>query len=228
MSNSEEYTKMWKENIHPWHISGVNPYLNDFFTVMTHGEKINGKQILVPLCGKCVDLKFFYERGLAVVGIEWSEIAINSFFQENGFSYSVEEKVEPFDYKIYRHDERLQVLQCDLFKANQVLPNNTFDFWWDVAALVAILPEDRKLYLDHLCSLLRLTARGLVECLEYDPTVRSGPPHIIATKDFKNILNGRFEIQELSRKTEGELPAEYTARLVNDVVHALYLVQRIE
>ena len=56
MSNNEEYTKVWlsdyEKNFHPWHISGVNPYLMDFFTVMMHGEKINGKQILIPLCGK--------------------------------------------------------------------------------------------------------------------------------------------------------------------------------
>ena len=170
MSNNEEYTKMcladYEKNFHPWHISGVNPYLMDFFTVMMHGEKINGKQILIPLCEKSVDLKFFYEKGLAVVGIEISEIAINSFFQENDFCYSAEEKVEPFDYKIYRHNERLQVLQCDLFEANRILPNNSFDFWWDVGALAAVLPEDRKLYLDQLCSLLRSIARGLVECFE--------------------------------------------------------------
>lgn len=40
--------------------------------------------VLVPLCGKSVDLRYLYDLGHTVIGIEAIEAAAEQFFLENG------------------------------------------------------------------------------------------------------------------------------------------------
>jgi len=41
-------------------------------------------RVLVPLCGKSLDLLWLRDQGHPVVGIELSDIALQTFFVENG------------------------------------------------------------------------------------------------------------------------------------------------
>ncbi len=46
--------------------------------------------ILVPLCGKSLDLHWLYQHGHSVVGVELSGLAAKQFFEENGIQYTSE------------------------------------------------------------------------------------------------------------------------------------------
>ncbi len=43
-----------------------------------------GSRVLVPLCGKSVDLLWLVGQGCDVTGVELSEIAVRAFFAEAG------------------------------------------------------------------------------------------------------------------------------------------------
>jgi thiopurine S-methyltransferase len=60
-----------------FHEGRPNRYLTEF--VDTLGE---GRRVLVPLCGKTVDLAYLAERGHQVVGVELVEAAVIGFFAE--------------------------------------------------------------------------------------------------------------------------------------------------
>merc|ERR1712096_529266 len=105
MGASEEVNQMWQsrweEGRTGWHKEQVNPHLEEFFTHLVGGA--NGKRVLVPMCGKSVDLKWLYDKGMNVLGVELVEMPIKEFFNENKMEYTVEESLLLPECKIYRH-----------------------------------------------------------------------------------------------------------------------------
>lgn len=59
--------KFWSLEKCPWHL--CNPHVG----LLTYGDKLfdsKSSRVLVPLCGKTVDLKWIYNQGHTVVGVE--------------------------------------------------------------------------------------------------------------------------------------------------------------
>jgi thiopurine S-methyltransferase len=73
-------------------------------------------RFLVPCSGKSLDLKYLWESGHEVVGIEFVEEAIVDFFRENGIPYKREDSENGRIYST--NDGKLQVLNSNLFTAN--------------------------------------------------------------------------------------------------------------
>jgi len=82
------WEQKWQAKTTGWHMSNVNRFL------FNHFDKIESKsmpaRVLVPLCGKTLDMKWFYDLGHHVVGIEGCDIPIIEFFKEQGLSYNKE------------------------------------------------------------------------------------------------------------------------------------------
>ena len=64
-------TSFHRPDVHPYVIRHAPP---DFLA---------GKRVLVPLCGKAVDLLWFQRHAAQVVGVELCELAVQQFFAEN-------------------------------------------------------------------------------------------------------------------------------------------------
>lgn len=226
MVSRDEINQIWEKKLQnnhsPWDMPQGSPYLKNFFQYLVKGN-ISGKRILVPLCGATVDMAWFFKQGLTVVGIELFETPCKLFFERLSLSYEVEEKN---NVKVYSHDDRLKICQCDFFSTNCDLLGGCFDYWFDVGGLEATVPEEQQKYINQLTSLLKPVGRVLMECFEYDMSLRRQPPHSIPTETLKVYLSDKYIIEELSRKTEDELPEEYTARIGCNCVHVLYLLTR--
>ena len=70
----------WANNQIGFHLDEINPYL------MRHLSRLRlqaGERILVPLCGKTLDLAWLAAQGLEVLGVELSEKAVSDFFEED-------------------------------------------------------------------------------------------------------------------------------------------------
>merc|ERR1712071_706804 len=81
----EYWDAKWKANQSSWHIDGTNHFLVKYFNHITKIK--NPARILVPLCGKAVDVKWMYDLGHSVVGIEGVEEPIIQFFTEQHLEY---------------------------------------------------------------------------------------------------------------------------------------------
>lgn len=80
--NEAFWHERWARNEIGFHLGEVNPYL------LRHWPSLalpNGARVLVPLCGKSLDMAWLVEQGFTVVGVELSEKAVRAFLTSNGW-----------------------------------------------------------------------------------------------------------------------------------------------
>lgn len=126
-------------------------------------------RILVPLCGKSVDVAFLASRGHEVVGIELVEDAVTELFSDAGLT------PEWSDVPGGRRARSgpITILQGDLFAFPDDVVGRV-DRVWDRAAMVALHPDQRSAYVERIRRWLRGSL--LLDVLVYDPAVMDGPP----------------------------------------------------
>ncbi len=136
--------------------------------------------MFVPLCGKSLDLLWLAGQGHPVLGVEISPVGVESFFQENGLKPQVTD-APPF--RRYQVDE-LTVLCGDFFALTPGhLQGVTAVF--DRASLIALPPELRPRYAEHLQGLLRPETRILLVTLDYDQAEMAGPPFSVGEDEVR-------------------------------------------
>ena len=81
----------WQENRIGFHLPEANPLLIRYWPVM---QVAPGSNILVPLCGKSLDMLWLLDQGYRVTGVEISRIAVEAFFAENRPAFAHEGQFE--------------------------------------------------------------------------------------------------------------------------------------
>lgn len=71
----------WAQDQIGFHEPQANALLVKWFDRLGVGT---GQRIFLPLCGKTLDIHWLLGRGLCVVGVELSEVAIVQLFEELG------------------------------------------------------------------------------------------------------------------------------------------------
>lgn len=95
-SNPDSWLERWKIGETGWHKPTPNPSLIKHVHEL-RCDPVNTKReagsspptIIVPLCGKTLDMVWLYERGWNVIGIELVSQAITEFFQSNWKSFPI-------------------------------------------------------------------------------------------------------------------------------------------
>ncbi|XP_065676220.1 thiopurine S-methyltransferase-like [Hydra vulgaris] len=216
----------WASSDNGWVFPGVNPFLKLYFPNLTEGKGVCNKRVLVPLCGKTTDLLWLCEQDLSVTGIEFCEVPIINFFKEKGLSYECYEKSCHKVYKCISKD--IVIYQGDFFSMNSDILGGVFDYCCDISSLSAMIPNEQKLYVDKLISLLSFDCRLILNCFEYDVTLRNDkPPYAIFRDRLENMFGYKFIIKELCCNTEDTLPEGYTSRIGFNTRHIYYMIKKI-
>ena len=168
---TEGWLERWEAGRIGWHEDGGNRGLQANWTA-------SGKNVLVPLCGKSVDLKWLAEEGNRVTGVELSPIAAAGFFEDNGLAYRVD---EGGPLPVYTGRDLPVRIVCGDYWAFDELG---FDAHFDRGALVAVPPDQRPRYAEHTRARLRPEALQCVITVEYDATRASGPPFVIGADEL--------------------------------------------
>ena len=159
---AEPWIERWQEGRIGWHESGGNASLKKHW-------QATGRTVLVPLCGKSVDLRWIAEQGNRVVGVELSRIAVEAFFHEQQLEYSV----AAGDLRRYDAIGADITIYCgDFFE----LDGLTCDAHYDRGALVALPAAMRPAYAAQVDRLLSDGAHQFVITLAYDDRIADGPP----------------------------------------------------
>ena len=233
MTEREEINKVWKEKWDegrsPWHQEETNPHLKEFFHLLDDGN-LKGKRIFLPLCGKTVDLKWLYDHGMSVVGVDVVELAVKGFFEDNNLDYQIEDSPLLPDCKIYRHDDRLSIFVCDIFKVDAALLGGPCDYLWDRGALVAMVYDEQQKYWNIVDSILSPTAQALIECFEFDRTQHPGPPHSIPEDDLLQLLHGKFVVEQVCHRKNEDLPEGYATShpALVESIRTMYYIKRMQ
>lgn len=141
--------------------------------------------ILVPLCGKSLDMLFLASHGLKVIGVELSPIACRDFFIENGLSAS-ESTVGSFT--VFEADN-IQLWCGDFFDLPQSVWIQVTGVY-DRAALVALPVEIRQRYAAEILKRSGEELNILLVSFEYPQEAMEGPPFSVPEKEITTIYPG--------------------------------------
>ena len=182
----------WQTGQIGFHLPTAHPFLSKYWRsppIATAGR------VLVPLCGKSLDLLWLRDAGYPVVGVELSTIAVEAFCMENGVPARRRE-LDGFDSY---ESPNLQLLRGDFFATTPELlgPISTV---YDRAALISWAPELRGSYVAHLAELIAPGIPILLITMEYPQEQMSGPPFSVMRNDLETLCSSQFAIEELERQ----------------------------
>lgn len=195
--------KFWKERWDTGRIGfhGLTPnrHLTRFADQL---ESPNASGVLVPLCGKTVDLAWLAERFERVVGVEFVASAIEGFFAERGLE---PEQLSVGGIPAYRSGG-VTLLHSDFHEVT-LAQTGPIQRVFDRAAMIALPPETRPRYAAHLLSLMPPGGRILLVTTTYDQGLASGPPFSVPDDEVRAYYGATCEVRVLAREPSAERPA---------------------
>jgi len=187
--DAEFWHNRWRDSLIAFHKEHANHYLEKYFDTLGLAD---GDEVLVPLCGKSVDMRWLRDRGCTVTGVELSNIAVRDFFNEQGIAAS---RGEDGAFQILE-GEGIKLLCGDFFALDGTHAAN-ISAVYDRAALVALPGELRVGYVDHLLSLLAPGVPVLLLTFEYPAHEIDGPPFSVNEAQVRGLYAGRCEVTRL-------------------------------
>lgn len=177
----------WDRNQIGFHLEEVNSCLQQFWPGLGLAP---GARVLVPLCGKSLDMSWLAAQGYQVLGVELSEIAVERFFSEQQVVPSIRQER---GFKVYEAGP--VALWCGDFFA--LTPEAVADCTglYDRAALIALPAEMRETYTQHLSRILPAGCKGLLITLDYDQSEMKGPPFSVPDAEVKSLLASEWVLE---------------------------------
>lgn len=179
----------WTRNEIGFHQAEVNPYLRRHWPTLGLAP---GSRVLVPLCGKTLDLAWLAGEGFAVLGIELAERAVRDFFDEQRLEPQVAREGA---FTVYRAG--LVEIRCGDFFALTAADVADCRGFYDRAALIALPSAMRERYVAHLSAILPSACRGLLVTLDYDQARMDGPPFAVPDHEVQRLLAHDWRLQLL-------------------------------
>ncbi|MDN7141143.1 thiopurine S-methyltransferase [Pseudomonas sp. JQ170] len=177
---AEFWHKRWADNQIGFHQGQVNSYLQKHWAALNLEE---GSKVLVPLCGKSLDLAWLAGQGHRVLGIELSQRAIEDFFAEQQLQPEVSQRGA---FKVYRHGEL--ELWCGDFFALRKEDLSDCAGLYDRAAVIALPPAMRERYAALLNDCMPQGCKGLMITLDYDQQRLDGPPFSVPDQEVLQLF----------------------------------------
>ncbi len=187
----DQWLARWKQNQIGFHEPTVNPHLRRYLPDFNLNP---GDTIFMPLCGKARDIDWIAQQGFQVVGIELSEIAIESFFSEHNLPYQQFES-ERFTL---RKSGNISLIQGDYFDLQRE-DLSACKMIYDRASLIAIDEANRSRYCAHMLSIVPQATDQLLITLDYDQAQMKGPPYAVSTPEVSRHYASEYSIDALEQ-----------------------------
>ena len=185
----EFWQKRWADNQIGFHQAQINPYLQRYWPQLNFADDA---QVLVPLCGKSLDMLWLAGQGQRVLGVELSRKAVEDFFAEHELTPGVTERGA---FTVF--EAGAISLWCGDFFALDAADVTECVGLFDRAALIALPPAMRERYAAHLLRILPAVARGLLITLEYPQAQLDGPPFAVLDQEVQGLLGGSWQLETL-------------------------------
>ena len=211
------WQQRWQENQIGFHLDQVNPNLKKFWSTLKLKPQ---SHVLVPLCGKTLDLMWLAQLGHQVTGVECSQLAVDAFFAEHQVNA---ERKAAGDLQSYRANN-LQLLLGDFFTLQKPMVRDV-EAVYDRAALIALPAEMRSAYVAKLFEILPASASILLVTLEYNQSLMLGPPFSVPESEVQNLYNQHFEIQKLQQLNVLSNEPRFAQRGRDSLLETVYLLQ---
>jgi len=181
------WLERWKNKEIGFHKTDFNPSL---LSVQEHLQLKKGQKVLVPLCGKSLDMIWFANLGMSVLGVEVSQIGCEEFFTENKIRYTCQKRGNFVEYV----SPNVRIWCGDFFEYESEEP---FDLIYDRASNIALPPGMREKYYAQLLKFLGANTKLCLIAIEYEQEKVDGPPFSVSEVEIRRAYDG-LQITKLS------------------------------
>lgn len=208
----------WAENQIGFHQRETNPYLERYWPQL---QLPVGCQVLVPLCGKTLDMLWLAGQGHRVLGVELAERAVEDFFAEQGLEYEVSQHGNLRRYRA----GAIEILQGDFFAVSAADVADCRALY-DRAALIALPPGMRDDYVAHLVRILPSPCDGLLVTLDYEQARLDGPPFSVPEAEVRRHLEADWQVELLERCNVLEKNWKFASRGLDSLHEPVFRLRR--
>lgn len=178
----------WQEGRIGFHLPQPHPALTHYWPSL--GVPDHAK-VLVPLCGKTLDMRWLAEARHPVLGVELAPEAIEQFlaqssapvsrYQQAGFNISRQGNIE---------------LWCGDFFHLHIQQASEIGAFYDRAALIALPEATRQRYAFHFAQLTPPGAKGLLVSVSHQGE-GGGPPYSVPPQEVESLFMPNFRVSRL-------------------------------
>ena len=216
--DTDFWLQRWQEGRIGFHRSEVMPLLQKHWPAL---DVPRGARVLVPLCGKTLDMPWLASQELKVRGVELAPLAIGQFFAE--------QKLQPQErnaaYGTHYIAGDIEIIRADIFRLDQSLLAECGAIY-DRAALIALPPPMRERYAREVYDRLPAGCRGLLITLEYPQAEMEGPPFSVEEREVHRLFGERWDIGLLERRDILDSQPTFAEQGVTALSTAVYRLQR--
>ena len=185
------WLERWRDGRTHFHQQNITPQLPRHWPALGLAP---GSRVLVPLCGKSLDMLWLARQGMRVLGVELAQLGVEQFFAENGLKAATRESAAGRHYV----SGDIEIIHGDIFKLDAATLA-TCDGVYDRAALIALPPPMRAPYVDHVYRQMPARYRGLLITLDYRQELMNGPPFSVPDDEVQDLYRGHAEAEILER-----------------------------
>lgn len=186
---AEFWQARWARGEIGFHSAEVNPYLQRHWPGLGLSE---GARVLVPLCGKSLDLAWLAGQGYRVLGVELAQKAVEDFFSEQQLQPQISQMG---DFALY--SAGAVEIYCGDFFALTAQQLEECTGLYDRAALIALPAEMRARYAAHLTQVLPRGCQGLLVTLDYQQEQMDGPPFAVPDSEVQQLFAAAWQVATL-------------------------------
>ncbi len=189
------WEEVWRQDELGFHQTEVNRHLQRFWSRM---QLTPDARVLVPLCGKSMDMHWLLSEGHGVIGVDFSTRAQESF---------IASRPEPVRYSEsagmrLAYQGRMLFVAGDVFHLTLDILRSV-DAVYDRAALIALPPAMRQNYALFMAQWIKPAGRMLLitrQALEE----RNPPPFNVSDEEVMDLYAANFEVEKLCAETRAD------------------------
>ena len=216
--NIEFWEKRWNEGNIGFHLAEVNPYLSEYWSQLGIDDEA---MVLVPMCGKSMDMIWLMSQGYSVLGVECSEKAIKAFSDEQNLNLQAELHKSFKSYK----GSQINILEGDFFNLDSDTLSK-LSAVYDRASLVALPKVMRKQYVQLLADNLPAHISILLVTVEYNQLLMSGPPFSLSNDEVERLYKPHFLIEKLYQHDVVNEQPRFKQRGLDVMIERVYRISR--
>ncbi|WP_017429963.1 hypothetical protein [Vreelandella jeotgali] len=189
------WIQRWREGRIGFHRTTPHPALEHYWPTL---QVPPAGKVLVPLCGKSMDMRWLADVGHPVLGVEFAPEAIEQFmaerrqdvlrYRQTGFDIARQGSIELWQGDFF-HLHIRQVVEVEAF--------------YDRASLIALPPPTRQRYAFHLAQLVPPGARGLLISMTRR-NESAGPPYSVSPDEVEELFSPNFRLTYLQQSPPDE------------------------
>lgn len=177
-------------------------------------------RVLVPLCGKSLDMAWLAQQGHAVLGVELSPLAITQFFDEHALQPRIHESPCGMHYV----HGNIEILCGDIFNLDRETLGGCAAVY-DRAALIALPESMRDAYVSHVYGGLPTGFQGLLITLDYLQDQMAGPPFSVPDSEVQSLLSSYCTAGVVDRRSVLKDEPKFMDRGVTALDSVVYHLQ---